>query len=102
MTERQQKTLMKYQRQILTATKAKYYVGLGQADIRAVIDLHNELFPNQKETFTTCSACVLKILQKLHRPMEEAELNKPKEEEKKVEEPKAPKKGKGNGKKTDK
>lgn len=100
MTEQQQKTLMKYQRQILTATKAKYYVGLGQADIRAVIDLHNELFPNQKETFTTCSACVLKILQKLYRPMQEAEVedNKPKEGEEK---PKAPKKGKGNGKKTD-
>lgn len=100
MTEQQQKILMKYQRQILTASKAKYYVGLGQSDIRAVIDLHNELFPNQKETFTTCSACVLKILQKLYRPMQEAEveLNKPKEEEEK---PKAPKKGKGNGKKTD-
>ena len=101
MTEQQQKTLIKYQRQILTAHKAKYYVGLGQSDIRAVIDLHNELFPNQKETFTTCSACVLKILQKLYKPMKEAEaeLNKPKE----VEEPKpkAPKKGKGNGKKTD-
>lgn len=96
MTEEQIKTLKKYERQILTAHRAKYYVGLAPEDIKSIYITYNELFPHQRETYTTCNACVLRVLDKLYKPLGEIV------EEKKAEEPKAPKKGKGNGKKIDK
>ena len=57
--------LAKYERQMTTASKAKYYVGISPKDIQTIINLHNIIFPNQKENQTTCNACVLRVLSKL-------------------------------------
>lgn len=102
MTENQEKVLKKYERQILTAHKAKYYVGLAPDDIRKVYEVYNELFPHQRETYTTCNACVLKVLDKLYPKLEEINQPKTEEEVTVVEEPKKPVQKKGKGKKNEK
>lgn len=63
--------LKKYERPMLTATRAKYYVGISPKDIETLVAIHNQLYPTQKETFTTCNACVLRVLQKLWVKYEE-------------------------------
>lgn len=93
MTENQEKVLKKYEHQIITAYRAKYYVGLAPEDIRKIYEVYNELFPHQRETYSTCNSCVLKVLAKLFKPLEE--LNEPKEVEEVKEEKPAQKKGKG-------
>lgn len=70
MTQEQEKTLKKYERQITTAYFANYYVGIAHSDIRQINSLHNELIPHQREQFTTCNACVLKLLKKLYKYLE--------------------------------
>lgn len=73
MNEFTKKTLEKYKRNIITAKMAKYYVGLGTRDINDLIDAYNELYPLNKENYTTCAKCVLNILNKLYPYLEELE-----------------------------
>lgn len=73
--------LKKYERPMLTAKRAKYYVGISPKDIENLISIHNTLFPTHKETFTTCNTCVLRILSKLCDSFQ-AEKNRIEEEAK--------------------
>lgn len=71
MNELIEKVFKKYEHQITTAKKANYFVGIASDAVKDIIDAHNMLFPHQKQTFTTCNSCVLKILAKLYAPMEQ-------------------------------
>lgn len=97
MNELTKKTLEKYKRNIITAKMAKYYVGLGTRDINDLIDAYNELYPLNKENYTTCAKCVLNILNKLYPYLEELEHERADSETKEVEN--KPKKVKKNVKK---
>lgn len=65
MTKEIYERLQKYERQMLTAKRAKYYVGISPKDIETLFGVYNTLFPAQKEVFTTCNKCVLRVLSKL-------------------------------------
>jgi hypothetical protein len=67
MTKEEFEYLSQFDDRFITATKANYALALKSADVIKIKDIYSRLIGQPYNMNTSCSTCVLKLLQKLSK-----------------------------------
>lgn len=65
MTQEQFEYLAQFEIRFNTATKSNYARGLHKTDVEKIRDIYSEIIGQTYNMNTNCSACILKLLQKI-------------------------------------